>query len=147
VVAQEQLPDPPAFVDVTPRTPRGYVEIPLPTTAAPAPQLAVVPPPAAEPERPRYLLDRLFQRTQPPPAAAAEAAPAPTPAPAPAPVPVRQTVPQAQPVISAQAAARAKAASDMAKAQRERAQERAMQENRARERAFFNSSVGVNSRY
>jgi hypothetical protein len=50
-------------------------------------------------------------------------------------------------VLSAEAAARAKAASEMAKALRERAQERATQENRGRERAFFNSALGVNSRY
>jgi serine/threonine protein kinase len=151
VIAEPQLPDPPAFVEVTPRTPRGYVEIPLPPTTAATAQIAVAPPPPAEPERPRYLLDRLFpSRLSPPPAAAAKAPvarPAPPPQAATAKaVPV--TAPAApQPVLSAEAQARAKAAADMAKATRERAQDRVMQENRARERAFFNSAMGVNSRY
>ena len=105
-------------------------DIPLPPVAVsipahPVPQQVVVP--AAEPEtttRRRPVLDLIIPWRRP------------SAAPEPAPV-----------TLSKEGADRAKAASDMAKAAREAAQQKAARENRAREGAFFNTTLGINSPY
>jgi hypothetical protein len=111
-VARDEGPEPPAWIEVTPRATRGYVEIPLPS------------PPATEAEAPRTgLLGRLAPRLS--------AAPTPV----------------SEPAVSKQAADRAKNAADMAKAARDAAREKAAREARGRERAFFNSALGVSTPY
>jgi hypothetical protein len=98
----------------------------------------VAPPaPVTEPEGRRPLLERLL-----PWRADRETAPAPAAQP--------NTAAAAlilAPAITKDAADRAKNAADMAKAARAAAQAKAEKENRGRDGAFFNSTLGINSRY
>lgn len=133
-----------------PKPPEPAQETPVPPVAAAAPPVAVVqtpaalapqqqavsaPPPApAEPAVRRPLLQRLLPWRANRQAAPIDQSPA-------------ATALIMAPAISKAAADRAKAASDMAKAARETAQQKAARENRAREGAFFNSTLGVTTPY
>jgi hypothetical protein len=112
-----QLPEPPAAVAVTP----AVAFIPLPQ------QLVL--PPAVEPDARRPLLGRLlpglFNRSAEPNAESVILAPA----------------------ISKEAVDRQNAAAAQAKAANERARQKANAENRTRDGAFFNSTLGINSPY
>ena len=117
------LPEPPMSVQITPSRAAGVV------VYVPPPQQLVLPP-AAEPEARRPLLGRLFGNRSAEPVNQADA----------------KTLILA-PAISKEATDRMKAAADQAKAANEAARQKARAENRAREGAFFNSTLGINSQY
>lgn len=139
------LQEPPKPTVVLPEPPvpstRPVAEVNNPATGALLKQVIVAPPPPVtepEPEARRPLLQRLM-----PWRADRDTAPAPAP-----------TVPNTAatalilaPSITKEAADREKAAVDLAKAARAAAQAKAVKENRSRDGAFFNSTLGINSRY
>ena len=128
------LPEPPA------PSSRPVAVVNSPTSGALLRQVIVAPPPPvteAEPEGRRPLLQRLLPWRTDPATAQAPAAPPSNAA----------TALILAPSITKEAADRAKSAADLAKAARESAQTKAARENRAREGAFFNSTLGINSRY
>jgi serine/threonine-protein kinase len=130
-VASAQAPEspaPPPPVQQLPEPPLPSVPVTPVVAYVPLPQQLVLPP-AAEPETRRPLLPllgRLFGN--------------------------RGTEPEGDsvilaPAISKEAADRQQAAADAAKAANETAREKARAEMRAREGAFRNSTLGINSRY
>ena len=130
-VMNDALPEPPATVEVTPSRVAAVASVPGPAATA-APQQVTDAQPTAQPEERRSLLQRLFTRNS---------------ATAPAPRSTDATALILAPAISKEAADRAKAASDMAKAARDAAKQKADLENRRRDRAYFNSTLGINSRF
>ena len=135
-----QEPAKPAVVLPAPPAPsaRPVAVVNTPAPGALLRQVIVAPPaPVTEPEGRRPFLERLL-----PWRADRETAPAPAAQP--------NTAAAAlilAPAITKDAADRAKTAADMAKTAREAAQAKAARENRAREGAFFNSTLGINSRF
>jgi hypothetical protein len=125
-IASVQAPEPP--VQQLPEPPLPSVQVTPVVAYVPVPQQFVLPP-AAEPDARRPLiplLGRLFGNR------AAEPNP--------------DSVILA-PAISKEAVDRQQAAADQAKAANEAAREKARADARAREGAFFNSTLGINSRY
>ena len=122
------VPEPPAPA----ARPVAVVNVPPPVL--PQSVIATPPPPVTEPTR-RTLLGRLL-----PWRADREAAPAIDESPA-------ATALILAPSITKEAADRAKAAADQAKVAREAARQKAATENQRRDGAFFNSTLGINSRY